>query len=124
MKTNVQERIRRVKNRARGFFVTGEGIMLAANAGISAKAFGQNVTINSDNLQNADPTAAMGSAIGVLLTMFQFLGIAAAVFGAAQLAMSIIEDQPDKRLKAFAFLGAGVILIGLKFILKGMGFIN
>lgn len=120
---NMRERALRIKEKAMKAFVTAETAMITTTAAVSAKAFGQNVTLNTKNLENADPTATMGSAVGVVLTIFQFLGIGAVIFGAAQLAMSAIEDQPEKRLKGFAFLGAGVILIGLKFVLKGMGFI-
>lgn len=120
---NMRERALRIKEKAMKAFVTAEAAMITTTAAVSAKAFGQNVTLNTKNLENADPSKTMGSAVGVVLTIFQFLGIGAVIFGAAQLAMSVIEDQPEKRLKGFAFLGAGVILIGLKFVLKGMGFI-
>lgn len=120
---NMRERVLKIKEGATKAFVTAEAAMISTTAAVSARAFGQNVTVNTNNLNNADPTKTMGSAIGIVLTIFQFLGIGAVIFGVAQLAMSVIEDQPEKRLKGFAFLGAGVILVGLKFVLKGMGFI-
>lgn len=120
---NMRERALEIKEKAMKAFVTAEAAMVTTTAAVSARAFGQNVTLNKNALNNADPTVTMGKAIGVVLMIFQFLGIGAVAFGAAQLALSIIEDQPDKRLKGFAFLGGGVILIGLRYVLKGMGFI-
>ena len=120
---NMRERALKIKEKAMKAFVTAEAAVVTTTAAVSAKAFGQNVTLNTRNLENADPAQTMGSAVGVVLTIFQFLGIGAVAFGAAQLALSIIEDQPEKRLKGFAFLGGGVILIGLRYVLKGMGFI-
>lgn len=120
---NMRERALRIKEKAMKAFVTAEAAMVTTTAAVSARAFGQNVTLNKNALNNADPTATMGKAIGVVLMIFQFLGIGAVAFGVAQLALSLIEDQPEKRLKGFAFLGGGVILIGLRFVLKGMGFI-
>ena len=84
----------------------------------------QNVQINTNTLNNVDPVSMFGTAIGVVLTMIQMVGIAVAIFGVVQIAQSLgDEGDPQKRVKGFSLLGSGIIMIGLKVILNWMGLI-
>lgn len=98
-------------------------VLTAMTSTMTAHAF-QQVDLNTQNIANADPAKTMGSAIGIVLTFISWLGIAAIIWGLVDIAMSLGENgQPEKRLKGFAFLGAGVVLVGIRALLAVMGFI-
>ena len=75
------------------------------------------VTVNP-NLNTND---LMGSIIGFVLGLFQFIGVIMLILGVAMFIMNSHEDQVDKRLKSVIIALGGAALIGLKAILTAIG---
>lgn len=115
-----------LRQKATNFFLTAQavllGMMIPGNVA-HAQGFGQNVTINQDALNGMNPYALFGSAVGIILGILQLVGIGAVIWGVVSVTQSSPDDPPDKKVKGISSLGAGVVLIALKFVLQAMGII-
>jgi len=59
--------------------------------------------------------------INLLLSITKYAGIGLAVFGAYELAMSFLQNQPEAKTKGIIMLIAGVIMFGAPTILQTIG---
>lgn len=59
--------------------------------------------------------------INLLLSITKYAGIGLAVFGAYELAMSFLQNQPEAKTKGIIMLIAGVIMFGAPTILTTIG---
>ena len=91
-------------------------------AGGSGGSFGEDVTIKADG--NANASELMGKIIGILLTITRFVGVALVIYGVYEVVMSFMQNQPEAKTKGIVMALAGVVMIGLKSIIKGIGLIN
>jgi hypothetical protein len=79
------------------------------------------VAINEGEKSSSD---LMGSVIGLILGITQYVGIALIVFGVYEVVMSFMNDQPEKKVKGITIALAGVLCATLKSILTTMGIIG
>lgn len=113
-----------VKEKAKYLLLSAQTALLGLSIPTIGHAAGfSKVTINQGALQDADPFEMLGGAVGIVLTLVQVMGLGLVIFGAVSISQALSEDQPDKRVKGFTLIASGAILIGLKWILKGMGLI-
>lgn len=70
---------------------------------------------NNTTISGAD------SIINLLLSITKYAGIGLAVFGAYELAMSFLQNQPEAKTKGIIMLIAGVIMFFAPTILSAMG---
>lgn len=115
-----------LKKRAAKLFLTAQAVLLGTmlSGSVShAQGFGQKVTINQNTLDGIDPYALFGSAIGIILGILQLVGIGAVIWGIVSVTQSSPDDPPDKKVKGFSSLGAGIVMIALKYVLQAMGII-
>lgn len=85
----------------------------------TALADWQKVTISSNASANASDL--MGNIIGILLTITRYVGIALVIYGIYEVVMSFMQNQPEAKTKGIIMALAGVVMIGLKGILKFAG---
>lgn len=62
----------------------------------------------------------VGEFIGILLTIFRYVGIVLLVVGIVQFVMATKDDNPEAKVKATTMAIVSVILITLKFIVSGL----
>lgn len=75
--------------------------------------------------EDLDPINKMGSVIGMLLSIVRILGAVIAVYGGIEVAQGFMDDgQADKKSKGFKWIFGGIIMIGMKSLLQGIGIIN
>lgn len=86
---------------------------------VSASAFGDDVTVNTDTAADAD--TLMESIIGILLTISRYVGLALIIYGVYEIVMSFMQNQPEAKTKGIVMALAGVVLVGLKSVLKFAG---
>lgn len=85
-------------------------------------SFGEDVTITASG--DADASGLMGKIIGILLTITRFVGVALVIYGVYEVVMSFMQNQPEAKTKGIVMALAGVVMIGLKSIIKGIGLIG
>ena len=91
----------------------------AGNTGSGTSLGNTSVDFNS-NLSESTADDLMGKVIGIVLTISMYVGIAILVFGVYEIVMSFTQDMPEKKVKGITLALAGVVMIGLKAILKGL----
>jgi hypothetical protein len=92
-------------------------------AGTQALALGnESVTISTNTNQNANQL--MGKIIGILLAITRYVGIALVIYGVYEVVMSFMQNQPEAKTKGIVMALAGVVMIGLKSIISGLGLIS
>lgn len=116
-------------NKKAGFLrklVTGASVCsaMAAMTATTALAgtFGEDVSIAAGT--DTDAAGLMGKIIGILLTITRFVGVALVVYGVYEVVMSFMQNQPEAKTKGIIMALAGVVMIGLKSILSGIGIIS
>lgn len=90
----------------------------------SNKSLGETSVDFNSNLSDKTADDLMGKVIGIVLTISMYVGIAILVFGVYEIVMSFTQDMPEKKVKGITLALAGVVMIGLKAILKGLGVVN
>ncbi len=104
------------------------GLMLGAISGanmamgvmsVSAGGFGGSTTVTISS--STDPATAMGTVIGVILTIMRYVGVAMLVYGVYEIIMSIQNNQPEAKTKGIIMALSGVVMIGLKTVLQQFG---
>ena len=95
------------------------GMNLATGMPVSAgTGFGSTtVTINSSQ----DVATAMGTVIGVILTIMQYVGVAMVIYGVYEIIMSIQNNQPEAKTKGIIMALSGVVMMGMKTVLRQFG---
>lgn len=92
-----------------------------ATSMVEAFAFGDTVTITNNT--NVDANDLMGKIIGILLTITRYVGVALLIYGVYEIVMSFMQNQPEAKTKGIIMALAGVVMIGLKSIIQGLGVI-
>lgn len=69
-------------------------------------------------------TSLMGKIIGILLTITRYVGVALVIYGVYEIVMSFMQNQPEAKTKGIVMALAGVVMIGLKSIIVGLGIIG
>lgn len=106
----------KAKSIARKAYITATGIMLLTSNMIAQASGIESVTINQGS--TADPFAAMGKVIGLIVTIFRYVGVGVAIYGAYDLFMGITQEgQMEKKTKGIIFLFVGAALFSIKWIL-------
>lgn len=90
----------------------------------SNKSLGETSVDFNSNLSDSTADDLMGKVIGIVLTISMYVGIAILVFGVYEIVMSFTQDMPEKKVKGITLALAGVVMIGLKAILKGLEVVN
>lgn len=88
----------------------------------ASASFGESVSLKVDG--ETDASAMMGKIIGILLTITRFVGIALVVYGVYEVVMSFMQNQPEAKTKGIIMALAGVVMTGLKSILKAIGLVQ
>ena len=71
-----------------------------------------------------DPTAKLGSIVGMLIDIVMYAGVAVVAFGVFELGIALFaEGQADKKPKAVIAIVAGVIMCAVKYFLTLVGVI-
>lgn len=97
-------------------------LMCSSAFALSAGAFGEDVTINTNGATDANEL--MGKIIGILLTITRFVGVALVVYGVYEVFMSYQNQQPEAKTKGIIMALSGVAMVALKSILSGIGIIG
>jgi hypothetical protein len=97
-------------------------LMCSSAFALSAGAFGEDVTINTNG--STDANELMGKIIGILLTITRFVGVALVVYGVYEVFMSYQNQQPEAKTKGIIMALSGVAMVALKSILSGIGIIS
>ena len=79
------------------------------------------VTVSGDG---SDASSLMGKIIGNLLTITRYVGVALLIYGVYEIVMSFMQNQPEAKTKGIVMALAGVVMIGLKSIIIGLGVIS
>lgn len=120
----IKEKINKASLRAKQIALAGTIAIRCFNP-MSVSAGSLNaLNTNSVTVKIDDGTDIIGGLIGVVLGLFQLVGIFMTILGVAQFVMNSHEDQVDKRLKSITVAGCGLLLISLRFILKTVGVIK
>lgn len=97
--------------------------MSAAMAASMTATYAMATTAASSKYKNNTTISGADSIINLLLTVTKYAGIGLAVFGAYELAMSFLQNQPEAKTKGIIMLIAGVIMVGAPTILKNVGIV-
>lgn len=93
-------------------------LMCSSAFALSAGAFGESVSINTQGVTDAN--ALMGKIIGILLTITRFVGVALIVYGVYEIVMSFQQQQPEAKTKGIIMALSGVAMVALKSILVAL----
>jgi len=85
-----------------------------------AFAFGDQVQVTG---QDIDANVFMGKIIGILLTITRYVGVALVIYGVYEIVMSFMQNQPEAKTKGIIMALAGVVMVALKSVLRGLGVI-
>lgn len=95
---------------------------VAAATATTALAW-DSVTVNN-SVGGTDPSGMMGKILGILLTITRYVGIALVVYGVYEIVMSFMQNQPEAKTKGIVMALAGVVMAGLKSLLKTIGVVS
>lgn len=79
------------------------------------------VTINSNP---PDFDTAAGALLDNIFNIITVIGIAAIIFGIFSLAMSFMQEQPERRTQGISCIAAGALIVTTKIFLTKMGYIS
>lgn len=96
------------------------GMPVIARAADGGDDFGS-VTVSTSS---GSATSLMGKIIGILLTITRYVGVALVIYGVYEIVMSFMQNQPEAKTKGIVMALAGVVMIGLKSIIVGLGIIG
>lgn len=82
----------------------------------------ESVTVNAST--SASASGLMGKVIGILLTITRYVGVALLIYGIYEIVMSFMQNQPEAKTKGIVMALSGVVMIGLKSVLQGMGVVG
>ena len=112
----IRKIIEKVRAKASAVKAAVSGAMIAA---MTMPVFAGGITVQ----QNIDPLAVIGTIAGYLLSILQAVGLVFIVWGGFQFGMAMKDEDAASKSKAILVLVAGIIMVGLKAVLKGFGII-
>ena len=113
------------KKAIRNLYATSASLMaMASLTAAQVSAGGWNNTVNINTGAGDNPDGMVGSILGILLTITQYVGVALIVYGVYEVVMSFMQNQPEAKTKGIIMALAGAVMMGLKGILQNMGVIN
>lgn len=125
-KNKVVEKLARLYLMITSLFTMSSMCMVNAYAGGTTGAgggfSGDNVTVT--NPTTTDAGALMSKIIGILLTISRYVGVGLVIYGIYEVVMSFMQNQPEAKTKGIIMALSGVVLIGLKSILQGLGVVS
>lgn len=66
----------------------------------------------------------IGSIVGIILTMFRYVGIVLLVWGVAQFVMAMKRSDSESKGDAIQTIIASIVLIGLKTVVTSLGIVD
>ncbi len=114
MKNRIRKTAGRIMKRLQG------GLAALALIGTASASSFDSVTVTD---ADADAGTLMGSVIGIMISITRYVGIALLIFGVFEIVMSFMQNQPEAKTKGIIMALAGVVMIGIKSILVGLGII-
>lgn len=66
----------------------------------------------------------IGTIVGIILTMFRYVGIVLLVWGVAQFVMAMKRSDSESKGDAIQTIIAAIVLIGLKTVVTSLGIVN
>lgn len=106
------------KNIKRALFALTTFATVSEVAVMRAFAFSDSVTVTGSDV---DANVFMGKIIGILLTITRYVGVALIIYGVYEIIMSFMQNQPEAKTKGIIMSLAGVVMVALKSVLKGLG---
>lgn len=108
--------IAKIKEKTVAIKTTVTGAMITA---MTMPVFAGGVTVQP----NIDPLAVIGTIAGYLLSILQAVGLVFIVWGGFQFGMAMKDEDAASKSKAILVLVSGIVMVGLKAVLKGFGII-
>lgn len=108
--------IAKIKEKAVAIKTTVTGAMITA---MTMPVFAGGITVQP----NIDPLAVIGTIAGYLLSILQAVGLVFIVWGGFQFGMAMKDEDAASKSKAILVLVSGIVMVGLKAVLKGFGII-
>lgn len=103
----------------------GYGIMAAMTVGMTTvPAFcppAGGVTVNTTT---TDMAVLAGGIAGIILQIFQYIGILLLILGVGQLVLAFKNEDADSKSRTIMLIFSSIALIGLKALLVGVGIIS
>lgn len=118
MKFGVKERLQNVKKKAA--YIAATAYTTAAMAPVRAETTVEKVELNN---QNVDADTIVGQLMGIVLLVATFAGGVLLLWGFVMFALSVKNDEPESKQKAFLCIISGAVLLSLRMILKAAGII-
>lgn len=66
----------------------------------------------------------IGTIVGIILTMFRYVGIVLLVWGVAQFVMAMKRSDSESKGDAIQTIIAAIVLIGLKTVVTSLGIVD
>lgn len=121
----IKEKLNKVNLKAQQIALAGTIAVRCFNPlSVSAGSLNALDTNSVTVVAGTSDTDIISGLIGVVLGLFQLVGIFMTILGVAQFVMNSHEDQVDKRLKSITVAGCGLLLISLRQILRLIGVIS
>lgn len=112
----LKELFKKMKAKASAIKTAVTGAMIGA---MTMPVFASGITVKSD----IDPLAVIGTIAGYLLSILQAVGLVFIVWGGFQFGMAMKDEDAASKSKAILVLVSGIVMVGLKAVLKGFGII-
>lgn len=109
------------KKLAIGASVASAMASMTATTALAGGFDGGDVAVGGGDLDAGD---MMGKIIGILLTITRYVGVALIIYGIYEIVMSFMQNQPEAKTKGIIMALAGVVMVALKSVLKGMSVIS
>ena len=106
------------------FMEVGVSVTPAAANSIDIGSAYETVTANGEDGAEDAIETVMSKPISLLLKVVTWIGVAVLVFGGYQFAMSIMQDQPEMRIKGITVMAAGAIMIAIRLVLQFTGLVT
>lgn len=68
-----------------------------------------------------DPDAMVGNLVGIVCSIFRYIGILLLVWGVGQLVLAFKNEDADSKSRAMMLIVASIILIALKSLIEALG---
>ena len=112
------------KNKKKTGFLA-KAMSLGAIANVMATGLATTVFADGDwdsvNVGNSsDGSTVLGKIVGMLVTISKYVGIALVVYGAYEIVMSFMQNQPEAKTKGVLMAICGCCLIAMKAIVTSL----
>lgn len=109
--------IEKIKAKATAIKTAVTGAMITA---MTTPVFAGGITVQP----NIDPLSVIGTIAAYLLSILQAVGLVFIVWGGFQFGMAMKDEDAASKSKAILVLVSGIVMVGLKAVLKGFGIID